>query len=73
VGAPGAYFASPIAADGRVYFASSEGVVTVIAADGDQLKVLSRNEIGEDMIATPAIAGNSIFIRTLRNLYVFEK
>ena len=71
VGAPGAYFASPIAADGRVYLASSEGVVTVIAADSDQLKVLSRNETGEEIVATPAIAGNFIYVRTLRNLYVF--
>lgn len=71
LGTPSAYFASPIAADGRVYLASSEGTVTVIAADSDQLKVLSRNEIGEDMIATPAIVGNAIYIRTLRNLYAF--
>jgi outer membrane protein assembly factor BamB len=71
IGAPGAYFASPIAADGRVYMVSSEGIVTVIAADSDQLKILARNEIGEDMIATPAIAGTSIYVRTLRNLYAF--
>jgi outer membrane protein assembly factor BamB len=72
LGAPGAYFASPIAADGRIYLASSEGVVTVIAADGDQLKILARNEVGEDMVATPAIAGKAIYVRTLRNLYAFE-
>ena len=72
IGAPGAYFASPIAADGRVYMASSEGVVTVIASEGDQLKVLARNEVGEDMVATPAIAGNAIYVRTLRNLYAFD-
>jgi outer membrane protein assembly factor BamB len=72
VGAPGAYFASPIGADGRVYLVSSEGIVTVIAADGDQLKVLARNELSEDMIATPAIDGNSIYIRTLRNLLAFQ-
>jgi outer membrane protein assembly factor BamB len=71
LGAPGAYFASPIAADGRVYMASSEGVITVIAADGNQLKVLARNEVGEDLISTPAIAGNTIYVRTLRNLYAF--
>ena len=73
IGAPGAYFASPIAADGRVYLASSEGVVTVIDAASDQLKVLARNEMGEDMIATPAIEGNAIYIRTLRNLHAFQR
>jgi outer membrane protein assembly factor BamB len=72
VGAPGAYFASPVAADGRVYLASSEGVVAVLAADGDQLKILSLNELGEDIVATPAIAGNVIYVRTLRNLYSFQ-
>jgi outer membrane protein assembly factor BamB len=71
INAPGAYFASPIAADGRVYFASSEGIVTVISADSDQLKILARNELGEDMVSTPALAGNAIYIRTLQNLYQF--
>jgi outer membrane protein assembly factor BamB len=71
-GAPGAYYASPVAADGRVYLASSEGVVTVISAAKDQLEVLARNEFGEDVVATPAIVRNVIYIRTLGNLYAFE-
>jgi outer membrane protein assembly factor BamB len=72
IGATGAYFASPITADGHIYFASSEGIVTVISADANELKVISRNEIGEDMVATPALAGHAIFIRTLKNLYSFQ-
>ena len=71
IGATGAYFSSPIAAAGRVYFASSEGVVTVIAADSDELKVLARNEIGEEMIATPAVVGNMIYVRSAGNLFAF--
>jgi outer membrane protein assembly factor BamB len=71
IGAPGAYYASPILADGRIYLASGEGIVTVLAADTDELKILSRNEIGEDMVATPAISGHAIYIRTLQNLYAF--
>ena len=71
-GAPGAYYASPVAADGRVYLASSEGVVTVISAAGDQLEVLARNELGEDIVATPAIVRKAIYVRTLGNLYAFE-
>ena len=71
-GAPGPYFGSPVAAAGRVYLASGEGVVTVIAAGKDQLDVLARNEIGEDIVATPAIVGNAIYVRTMRNLYTFE-
>ena len=71
-GAPGAYYASPVAAAGRVYLASSEGVVTVISAAKDQLEVLARNELGEDIVATPAIVRNAIYIRTSANLYAFE-
>jgi outer membrane protein assembly factor BamB len=72
IGAPGAYYASPIAAAGQVYFASSEGIVTVLSASKDQLEVLGRNQLGEDIVATPAIAGNQIYIRTLNNLYAFQ-
>jgi outer membrane protein assembly factor BamB len=70
-GAPGAYYASPVAANGRVYLASSEGVVTAISAAKDQLDVLARNELGEDIVATPAIVRKAIYVRTLRNLYAF--
>ena len=71
VGAPGPYFSSPVAAAGRVYLASSEGVVSVIAADTEQLEVLARNDLGEEIIATPSIVRNAIYIRTLRHLYTF--
>jgi outer membrane protein assembly factor BamB len=71
VGAPGVYYASPVAAAGRVYVASGDGVVTVVAAGKDDLQVLARNQIGEDIVATPAVAGNAIYIRTLRALYAF--
>lgn len=71
VGAPGAYYASPVAAAGRVYLASSEGVVTVISAGSDQLEVLARNQLGEDIVATPAIGRTTIYVRTLHYLYAF--
>jgi hypothetical protein len=47
-------------------------VVTVISAAKDQLGVLARNELGEDIVATPAIVRNAIYIRTSANLYAFE-
>ncbi len=72
VGAPGPYFASPIAADGHVYLASSEGIVTVLAAKADHLEVLARNQLDEDIVATPAIVGKRIYIRTVRSLLAFE-
>ncbi len=71
-GAPGAYYASPVVANGRVYLASSEGVVTVISAGKDQLEVLAHNDLGEDIVATPAIVRKTIYIRTLHTLFAFE-
>jgi outer membrane protein assembly factor BamB len=70
LGAPGAYFASPIAANGHVYFASGEGTVTVIR-DGETLEVLARNDIGEPIHATPAIIGDTLYVRTAAHLYAF--
>ena len=68
IGASGGYVASPIAAGDRIVTASRRGVVTVIEAD-DKLKVLARNEFREGIYATPAIAGNSIYLRTKGHLY----
>jgi outer membrane protein assembly factor BamB len=73
VGAPGAYFASPIVAAGKIYLASSEGIITVLSAGKDQLEALAHNELGEEIVATPALAGKAIYVRTLRNLYAFAE
>jgi outer membrane protein assembly factor BamB len=70
VGAEGQYFASPVAADGKVYIASRTGVVSVIEA-GDSLNVLARNDLGEAITATPAIVDNKLYVRTAENLYAF--
>ncbi len=69
--AGGPYFASPVGAAGRVYLASGQGVVTVLAAGKDQLEALARNDLGEEIIASPAIVGRAILIRTSKNLYAF--
>jgi outer membrane protein assembly factor BamB len=72
LGAAGGYFSSPIAAGGRIYFASSEGVVSVIGG-GDKLDVLARNELHEPVFATPAVVGDRIYVRTTEALYAFGK
>lgn len=71
VGAPGAYYSSPIAANGNIYLASGDGVVTVVS-DGDQLKVLSKNDLGEEIYATPAVIGDTLYVRTAGHLYAFR-
>ena len=66
----GAYFSSPIAANGNIYFTSKIGVVAVIDA-GDRLNILSRNDFGEIIAATPAIIDNKFYIRTVKSLSAF--
>ena len=68
--AGGDYYASLIAAGGRIYAASQQGVVTVWEA-GDQLKILARNDVGEQVMATPAAVGNALYVRTAGHLYEF--
>jgi outer membrane protein assembly factor BamB len=68
IGAAGQYTASPIAASDKIIAASVKGVVTVIQVD-EELKVLARNDFGEKIFATPAIAENKIYLRTTGHLY----
>ncbi len=68
--APGDYLASPVAADGKVYLSSEEGKITVLKA-GPQWEVLSVNEIGSELHATPALAGGRVYIRAHDAVYCF--
>jgi outer membrane protein assembly factor BamB len=72
LGAGGLYFASPVASGGRIYVASGEGVLTVIS-HGDSLDVLARNDFGEPIAATPALADGHVYVRTARHLYAFRE
>ncbi len=62
------YSASAVAAGGHLYFASERGEVTVIT-EGDAFKKVGSNDMGEVVMATPAVSGDRLLIRTLRNLY----
>jgi outer membrane protein assembly factor BamB len=70
--APGTYSASPVAADGNIYFLSEQGDTTVIQA-GPEYKVLSTNSLGEKCQASPAISQGQLFIRTEKSLYCVGK
>jgi len=70
--AGGDYYASLVAAGGRIYAASQAGVATVWQS-GNELKILARNDLGEQVMATPAVTGNALFVRTAGHLYVFGK
>ena len=64
----GNFSASPVSAEGRVYFVSDEGETIVIAV-GPEFKVLARNPLGEKVQASPAISQGQIFIRTEKQLF----
>lgn len=69
-GALGEYFASPVAAGGRIYAVSCEGKLTVLKA-GAQWEILATNEFGEEVFATPAIGDGRLLVRTRGHLYSF--
>jgi outer membrane protein assembly factor BamB len=62
------YTASPVAADGRLYFTSEQGQVRVVEA-GPVFKLLAVNEVGDPCLATPAISAGMVFVRSQH--YVF--
>jgi len=70
LGALGNYYSSPVAADGRIYTASLNGMVSVIKA-GDTMEVLARNNLGERISTTPAIYDNKLYIRSANHLWAF--
>jgi len=59
----GVFSASPVAADGKIYFVSETGE-TIVMQSGPSPTVLARNDLGERAIASPAISNGQIFIRT---------
>jgi len=71
----GKYYASPVAANGHIYFTSlDDGVVTVLKAGTTAPEVASTNpKLGERVAATPAIADDTIYVRTAGHLYAFTE
>ena len=67
----GEYYASPVAGDGKLYIVSNEGKVSVLQAGADW-QVVSVNDLGEDVFATPAISNGCLFVRTRGRLYCFN-
>jgi outer membrane protein assembly factor BamB len=59
----GVYTASPVAADGKIYLMSETGETIVLKA-GRAAEVLARNRIDGRILASPAISGGRLFVRT---------
>jgi outer membrane protein assembly factor BamB len=67
----GNYFASPVAGDGKVYFASEAGTVSVVAAEREW-RLISSRDFHEKIYATPLLESGHAYLRTDRALYRFE-
>src|SRR5262249_35835589 len=72
VGGAASFTASPWAYDGKVFCLSEDGETFVVQA-GKDFKVLERNKLGEMSLATPALAGGSLFVRTRSKLYCLRQ
>ena len=66
------HWISPICADGKIYFFSKDGVSSVIEASSE-FKILSKNESDTVFVSMPAIAGDSMLIRSNTHLYRIAK
>jgi outer membrane protein assembly factor BamB len=66
------YYASPVAADGKIFLLDVEGGVSVVKA-GKDWKTLATNELGESAWATPAISDGRLYVRTNKSLFCFGK
>jgi outer membrane protein assembly factor BamB len=71
-GALETYYSSPVGADGKVYMLSQQGKAVVLKAGG-QWEILAVNDLEEECYATPAIADNGIYLRTVSALYCFRE
>ncbi len=69
---PGGHSASPVSADGLVYFVSDKGSTTVIRP-GTEFEVIHQNKLGEPVSASPAISQGQIFLRTHEHLYAIGR
>jgi len=67
----GNYFASPVAGDGKVYFACESGTVSVVAAEKNW-RVVSSRDFHEKIYATPVLARGRVYLRTEQALYCFQ-
>lgn len=69
-GKGGAFTASPVASDGKIYLSSEDGEVFVVKA-GPKHELLSTNPVGEVMMSTPAISDGLVIVRGINHLFAF--
>ena len=68
----GDFSASPILANGKIYFFDQNGKSTVIKA-APRYQVIAENQLDEGLMASPAVSGNALYVRTKTHLYRIEE
>ena len=68
----GLHHASPVTANGLVYFLNDDGVMHVVRA-GPKFELVARNELGEKTYASPALSGRQMFLRSFKKIYCIGK
>ncbi|HYF37911.1 MAG TPA: PQQ-binding-like beta-propeller repeat protein [Prosthecobacter sp.] len=71
VEASGDYYSSAVTCGNRIYVTSQRGTVVVLDAASDTLNVLARNELREQVFASPAIVDSVLYLRTEKHLFAF--
>ena len=66
------YYASPVAADGKIYIATEKGKVVVLPPGGG-LEAIAVNDLQDNIYATPALVDGRIYVRTNSTLYCFGR
>jgi hypothetical protein len=61
-----------VAADGRIYLPNEDGDILVVSA-GPEFKQIAANSMGELLMATPALSGGVMYVRTARSLFAIGR
>ena len=70
--AGGGFSASPVAADGKIYLTGEDGDIFVIKA-GPEYELVAKNEIGELVMATPALSEGMMYVRAKEHLFAIGR
>ena len=68
----GGFSGSPVAADGKLYFPGEDGDIFVVKAGADY-KLISTNDMGELLMASPALSDSMMFVRAQHHLFAIGK
>lgn len=62
-------WSSPVIAGNRLYLFSMEGACFVVSLDGDQGSIVEKNQLGDEVLGSPAISGNAMYVRGATSLW----